>query len=74
MNPCRSPFLKSKGSPPRGSALLLFPFQGQQLGVGGEDLGYRLLELPGAFHPWAYSLDPLFRNPFHTLAALHHKR
>ena len=61
------------GASELASTTLLFPPQGQQLGVEGEDLAHRFLELSTALHSLACPLHPLFRNPLHPLAALEHE-
>ena len=61
------------GAPELASTTLLLPPQGQQLGVEGEDLAHRLLELATALHSLACPLHPRLRNPLHPLAALEHE-
>src|SRR5208337_1890873 len=52
---------------------LLLPPQGEQLGVGSEDLGHRLLKLPARRHQALNFLDPFRGDVLHPLLALGHE-
>ena len=68
VRPAEGPGTKRRaGAPELASTTLRLPPQGQQLGVDGEDLTHRFLELSAALHSWACPLHPRFRNPLHPL-------